>query len=145
MQIIKLRAWNKARNNWYFYGEEIWSLIPELTEVREGKVTKQEDLDLTQFTELLDKNGKEIYFGDIVKFDFTDKKASENEMGTAVIWETMNGGVGIMRDHGSEDPWLVHAVIGGFITDLWEDDDLWTVEVIGNIYQNPELLTTEND
>ena len=56
----------------------------------------------------------------------------------------MNGGVGIMREYADstiDSPQVVAVEEGGFITDLWEDKDFWTVEVIGNRLENPELIT----
>ena len=68
---------------------------------------------LMQFTGLHDKNGKEIFEGDICRQCFGGK-------------ETV-GSVQIESTRG--------AVLGGH-TPIWPHD----VEVIGNIYENPELL-----
>lgn len=97
-------------------------------------------------TGIKDQDGKDIYFEDIVEFSFTDKQTPGSDYhGTATITKTINRGVGIwyeydnpdMNDDGEE----VHAVLeGGLVEDLWEDSDLWTVKVIGNTYENPELL-----
>ncbi len=92
-----------------------------------------------QFTGLLDKNGKEIYFDDILEYSFDDADASEG--GTALVVRTMNNGAGIQTDYKDPEPQIRFAVqTGGEIQDLWDDPELWTTEVIGNIYQNPELL-----
>ena len=99
------------------------------------------DLVLMQYTGFEDKNGKEIYFDDVVKFSFHDKDCpEENYGGTAVIDTTMSNGVGILYDFDCDRSKVVAVDDGGEMEDLWEDDDLWTVEVIGNIYENPELL-----
>ncbi len=74
---------------------------------------------ITQYVELKDKNGKEIYEGDILHHGQDETGGEMNE----VIFQ--NGQFG-MR---------------------WQSADLWHIlcdshycEVIGNIYQNPELL-----
>ena len=72
---------------------------------------------LMQYTGIKDTNGVEIYEGDIVKCGY----GREN---TEVI-EYINGGFGY----------------NGNTWDYWEDE--WgheKMEVIGNIYENPELI-----
>lgn len=98
-----------------------------------------------QYTGLKDKKGKEIYFDDILQISFADG-AHEEWDGTALVTHTMNGGAGVLYDTNADTSRLptVHAVShGGEIQDLWEDDELWTLEIIGNIYENPNLLTNE--
>jgi len=71
-----------------------------------------------QFTGLKDKNVKEIYDRDIVKFENANRE---------VVWYNVHGG------------WYMRAC--GFTTELAMFQD--HVEVIGNIYENPELLEKE--
>jgi len=69
-----------------------------------------------------DKNGKEIYEGDIARFKFTDCEKDKNNFIIAeVSW--IDSGWGLKEN---EDTYAI------------EDEDF---EVIGNIYENPELLT----
>ncbi len=72
---------------------------------------------LTQFTGLFDRNGKEIYEDDII--DFAGLKPIK------IIWKE-NGFKSSM--HGSEPIHLTQEGLSVF------------AEVIGNIYENPELL-----
>lgn len=83
------------------------------------KLLDDGDIELIgQFTGLHDKNGKEIYEGDI----FTFTKGRRKTVAKVVFEEAMfkmkdNNGWGVMI--------------------LQREDDM---EVIGNIYENPELL-----
>jgi uncharacterized phage protein (TIGR01671 family) len=71
------------------------------------------DIVIQQFTGLLDKNGKEIYEGDWVTWNTTKYKH---------------------RVEMKEGCWKVGATILGRLKE---------VEVIGNIYENPSLLTPQ--
>lgn len=125
---IKFRAWVKTRNQ----------MLDVLCACRDGNitvvtiettdgVTPYEDLqiltadqfELMQFTGLLDKNGKEIYEGDIVRFHLGPLV---NET-FSVEWQ----GCGF-RAH--------HKGTGGYQHNMpLSDED--RIEVIGNIYENP--------
>ncbi len=74
---------------------------------------------LMQYTGLVDKNGKEIYEGDIVKGDAGICIIEWNEVDTDRSWEL--------------------AV--GFRISFGMTSQSSKCEVIGNIYENPELLT----
>ena len=81
-------------------------------------IAEQEVVDpatVGQFTDLLDKNGKEIYFGDIVRDKYGD-------IGS-VIWFS---DCSMRVDWGGGD---IHFI-----------DPEWGLEVIGNIHDDPELL-----
>ncbi len=103
MREIRFRAWDKDIGVMDYSRFRRFS-IDDM--VKDGLI-------LMQFTGLLDKNGKEIYEGDILETSGGIHK---------VEWDS----------------------VGGFypfvdVSCLIEDG---IVEIIGNIYENPELLTT---
>lgn len=139
---IKFRAWtdNLKDGGEMYYQRSSEYLSPIFSPAGYGLLNPS--LKFMQFTGLKDKNGKEIYFGDIIKYSFIDTISPDsNEFGTGLVTETINYGVGILRDWEDEKECIVYAVDqGGMLTDLWEDDSLWDIEVIGNICENPQLI-----
>lgn len=85
---------------------------------------------VSQFTGIHDKNGKEIYEGDILQLVVTnvvDKSVSKPKI-RKVIW----------KDCGFE----IVDKYNSCICDKVVSSDVLEYTVIGNIYDNPELLTT---
>ena len=116
-RVIKFRAWSKKGQ----YMEQVrgywWEEEGCNSENLEDGF-RYDDYVLMQYTGLKDKNAKEVYEGDIVKFRAINPcsgKASYEEI-ILVTWEDYNCGFNVFSDK--------------FID--WE--------IIGNIYENPELL-----
>jgi uncharacterized phage protein (TIGR01671 family) len=110
-RILKFRAWDKAKKEWITDWQD--TIYPEIYGFDGGNL-----FDVMQFTGLHDKNGKEIYEGDVVEInDGNDTYIRE------VKWEK-----------------------GGYTFDIWEDfaplisDEALTLEVIGNRFEHPDLL-----
>lgn len=110
-RIIKFRAWDKDTKVMFEVSRHSFPLHDVI----------DEGWPLMQFTGLTDKNGKEIYEGDIVQnYDFN------GHMSRYKVAYFENGFY-LFRDKRAK-------------FDIW-----WNlVEVIGNIYENPELLTQNN-
>lgn len=125
---IKFRAWIPNLKRIIYIGshkndtavwicEDGFNVVDHFTGKSESMGTDEDGVILMQFTGLEDKNGREIYEGDILDFD-------EREWGgrfePEVIW--MENIIGDWNYSGS-------------LSDVKE----WR-SVIGNIYENPELL-----
>lgn len=81
-----------------------------------------------QFTGLEDNNGKEIYEGDILDCTVFDFNGNDKQYRVKIEW-CYTEFCGFVIGKGGVW-WNLHF--------LWEQDD--EIEVIGNIYDNPELL-----
>ena len=127
---LKFRCWN---------GEEMVS--PDYID-REGIAWWKENSIPTMsknvmvWTGLLDKQGKEIYEGDIVE------PVSNADIKYEVVWNNYRCGFWLVNKHGRKE-----SIKRNLVSDDW-----WILElfiepfervVIGNIYENPELLETK--
>ena len=121
---IKFRAWSESKKAMYrVLG---YSDIEQCFFVQgkgRGKAPLA-DIVLMQYTGLKDKNGKEIYVGDIVLCKIHDKEY----MG--LVEYTNTYGFYYLSGMGRSD------------TELWGCNER---KVIGNIYENPELLKEEQE
>ena len=154
MRTIKFRVWDKAINKmvtqenvkefldktiskkwedefpyssdeWY-PAYEILTIFDYLKEFQERTIKRYEPsenrFDIMQYTGLHDKNGKEIYEEDIVKSFFVDTDEAGNEIYKYYIME-------VKYDE---------------ILCSYKIDKFMNLEVIGNIYENKELLNETN-
>lgn len=126
---IKFRAWDKTNNQWNSYGDRLYinaqdgSLLDVASQYDTGGIS--EDLQLMQFTGLLDKNGKEIYEGDILKGYFNPDDV-EDYIYNSLTAEEKESGTRLFT---------VEDIFYPYTNPLPDD-----LEVIGNIYENPELI-----
>lgn len=141
MREIKFRAWDEGNkimhydfqfiksgdsgNDWIIF---ISDKFP-LTEHKTNPFTNPnpyfaQQLKIMQFTGLHDKNGKEIYEGDILRtITYENIYEVSFHIGSFVLVDRDPGFTTIMKQP-----------IGCYQTDI-------LLEVIGNIYENPELST----
>ena len=90
-----------------------------------------EDMILMQYTGLHDKNEKEIYEGDIVLLDCYNYEEPAFDGEFKVIYDDING-MWLLIDLENKD----RDFTFGEIRSYYKAE----IEVIGNIYDNPELL-----
>jgi uncharacterized phage protein (TIGR01671 family) len=85
-----------------------------------------------QYTELTDKNGKKIFEGDIVTYE--DAEADRDGYYDNVFLNR-----GEVRISAWDGICFTNKQIAG-TSDLYESETMIDCEIIGNIYDNPELL-----
>lgn len=123
--IPKYRAWDKETKTMNGMAEIYRNRNKEIElRPRDGNII------LMQSTGLVDKNGKEIFEGDVIAIEVDDTGTPIN----ARVFQ--NSKIGVLMFHVFEDNEDVPMV------ELLEDNSV-AFEVIGNIYENPELLEVE--
>jgi len=99
---FKFRVWDEVNNK--FYSQEVLNALP----LNVFLASKH----IQQYTGLNDKNGKEVYEGDIIRGMFDFGPAGFKEEILPVNWDNQKGY-------------------------QWEYWELTTIEVVGNIFQYP--------
>ncbi|MBS9782028.1 MAG: DNA-packaging protein [Gammaproteobacteria bacterium] len=100
-----------------------------------SKTVDNKNLELMQYTGLKDKNGKKIYEGDILSI-IVIRGENLYEYTTDVIYEDAE--FTIKGENTEQYDTFLSAYAGDGI-------NLAEAEIIGNIYENPELLEGENN
>lgn len=118
MRQIKFRAWDAERKEMCVKGLQFTYEEPHgVYGFYHADGREMEEYILMQFTGLLDKNGKEIYEGDVISFN--------NNRGT-ITW--LNGGARFLvawENKAFDNLSVGHAI---------------KYEIIGNIHEGPKLL-----
>jgi uncharacterized phage protein (TIGR01671 family) len=131
MRDIKFRAWDKIqkilKHDILFSDDDCFEYMPNNDNTWSGWVTSLDNVELMQYTGLKDKNGVEIYEGDIVKYVLW---GNEYETWTEDRIDFIE----------FKDGEFYPRPISNMCEDGWYSDGLKDFEVIGNIYENKELL-----
>lgn len=151
-RIIKFRAWNEDDKEMY---DDVF-LSQKIPEGQKGFLKglglnehiqdASKSFILMQFTGLADKNGKDVSHSDVLLLPDTESeyvdvgigevKVAEQEIGTLAQVVEQDYSWGVLIKENTE------TYEAGFISfkELKELVGLDELEVIGNIYENPELL-----
>lgn len=124
MRIIKFRAWDKE-NKRMLSVEEIDFYLERINGVHGIYPITQsfKNIELMEFCGLKDKNGNEIFEGDIVNIEKGRNSRARKNKGPNI--------------EKREVLWVLSAKQNGFNLCL---NKVTEREVIGNIYENPELI-----
>ena len=137
MREIKFRAW---KVNWMDndptspQGDMLVNIPIEAVTLGQNLDFQGSSLQFMQYTGLKDKNGKEIYEGDVLRFTEVDEDSalgSETTYVTEVKWIDDLAQWRVVFPAGRRTE--LHCVL--------QIPYFYDQEVIGNIYENPELLT----
>ena len=119
---IKFRLWDSKSHEWFIKGED--GFVENMVCCDSWDMFDPDDYVWCQYTGLKDKNGRSIYEGDVLDIGL------RNQDGKPVV-----------------APVSYEAYLAGYALDneghgIWQRLDV-DGEVIGNIFENPELLDVE--
>ena len=126
MKKIKFRIFNKKIKS-YIDIHSSAIMIDELNDLNDNLIVEQ-------FIELLDKNGKEIYTGDILQLKKLD--------GSVLLYKIFCVKGGFAFNTHQDDFYKPQIEIDFYesTSDMQNSSFISTLEIIGNIFENPELL-----
>ena len=128
MHSLKFRAWDKVEKKMLFDADPFVIHVSGSNEPLLAKTHRNGDCIFEQYTGLKDKNGKEIYEGDIVR-----EKWYDND-------------VHIGRDRIGKIEYFCAGFVCWFKGSAFVGLGMFptkNIEVIGNIHENKELLESE--
>ncbi len=132
MKEIKFRAWNKIASFMMDWKDFIGYEKDQISIVgNDYRVFNDDEFIIMEYTGLKDKNGKEIHEGDITAvFNFED-----SFFRVKVVYQ--NGAFGYINIFDEFIPFASNNF------SQWTDDKSKEIEVVGNIYENSDLLKEE--
>lgn len=134
-RVIKFRAWDFGHK--CFLPDDCYAVLnrtefgafaimtKDWDNYCEGEFFYDNQQELQQFTGLHDKNGKEIYEGDIIQW------TSKNPFSLGDVRT-------VQVNYVQAQFWCRGRKLGVYLAELLFNEDC---EVIGNIHENPELIT----
>lgn len=130
MREIKFRAWVKEKKAIFevilinYVTKKVTYLLERVGHLLSIRDAKFNDVELMQYTGLKDKNNKEIYEGDIVKL-------------------RANHGIGVVKYYDEWGAFVIEyikprplALLGVLGMNYYKEE----IEILGNIYENSELI-----
>ena len=145
MREIEYRVWHKKEKRMYYF--DFWTMTREIPGATSGgfyypvdgsKMCELTDKQLysepTEYTGKRDRNAKEIYDGDIIKWKIGGYRTEGSYISPSVSFAADNEVKIIeIKDITNLPTFKAYTGIGHI-------ERQGTIEIIGNIYENPELL-----
>ena len=125
--IPKFRLWNRITSQLHIV-DGLYFDAREAEYVDDDNVLRFvgfKNIDLMQATGLKDKNGKEIFEGDILAF-----KTDDEVINVKIFWDEKHALFMFRSEKYNEEEPLAELV----------EANTYPFEIIGNVYENPELL-----
>ena len=145
---IKFRAFDSNKKvmiseGYHVIGEvTMFGIIDQYVQENRGEIPSLEYYNFiqeSQYTGLKDKNGKEVYEGDILASPHYPANGSWHYLHHKVQWsDECNGLVAVSINNPEGESFKVHGNPQMWVYMKWEQP-----EIVGNIYENPELLNPE--
>lgn len=123
-RLLKFRAWDAKNKRFPFVGFHLIGEVTAFDLLGQYRLEEYNDLVITQFTGLQDKNGKDIYEGDILNISrsIVDKARVVNtECHISEVFYRTDG-----------------FLLGGQFSHRRITD--WNTEIIGNVFESPKKL-----
>ena len=126
MKTIKFRIFNKKIKSYIDINSSA-IMIDELNNLNDNLIVEQ-------FIGLHDKNGKEIYTGDILQLKRLD--------GSVLLYKIFSVKGGFAFNTHQDDFYKPQSEIYFYesTSDMQNSSFICTLEIIGNVFENPELL-----
>jgi uncharacterized phage protein (TIGR01671 family) len=147
MRPIKFRAWDKIDNLMCVVNDwnPTWVSVPVMDE--DGghlEQRKMDDVVLMEFTGLKDSNGVEIFEGDVVRILYTDwgsQQYAPEELQRLSLddYKKHLSKIGVVKFYADGRVAEFGLDFGGYSDTIYEGKH-GEKEVIGNIYESPELV-----
>ena len=141
MRIIKFRGKDATGQKGWVYGDLVHNMKVTATGLEPRVMVGGYEVvpsTVGEFTSLRDKNGEEIYEGDIIYSEFPDGSKTN----CLIDWDEENSCFGLM------DEYNYRSKLEGYDFPMFENAIFWhfrkhskKFEVIGNIHDNPKLLS----
>ena len=129
-RVFKFRAWDPEEQLMFLFGPYVTGSTVSLEAFVDLNNISEREVVLMLWTGFTDSEGRDIYEGDVIRCN-------------GITWE-----VRWMKDRGN---WQAYDITGSYAS-IWlsemmswgthakKNDSTWRQTILGNIYENPELI-----